>query len=179
MWVVTEVPELDRESLDALTAARIPAVRLSGFATQDEVESLGGLLVEEAIRTSSIAEVTRLGISQYQEGLCGSKERYFELARIGSAGERNLDLRVDDQFEKQFGKASTNQRFVSHQDRPEFLMSASVERWPRKELHQGAPGIQCQLATVPNKQGVGRGLWCIWRLCFVWQCGLVILRPVH
>ncbi|OMG88214.1 hypothetical protein BIZ53_00370 [Achromobacter xylosoxidans] len=60
------------------------------------------------------------------------QEWHFKVAGISLTGEGNLYVPVDDQFEKQFGKAPTYHRFVSHQYRPELWMSTSVERRSRK-----------------------------------------------
>ena len=111
------------------------------------------------------------------------QEWHFEVAGICLARESHLYVSVDNQFEKQLGKTPTDHRFVSYQDRPEFWMPTPVERWPCQQLHQGAPGIQCQLATVAQEQCVGRCLSSIWSLCFGWHCRFVadgpIFRPVH
>ena len=112
--------------------------------------------------------------------------RALGAARLDPVGWRVIEAmlrRLDNQFEKQLGKTPTDHRFVSYQDRPEFWMPTPVERWPCQQLHQGAPGIQCQLATVAQEQCVGRCLSSIWSLCFGWHCRFVadgpIFRPVH
>jgi hypothetical protein len=77
VWATTEIPAFGREALAALAAADVPAVRLARFASTHEVGALRDLLLAGAVRTSSIKEVTRLGISQYEQGLRGSKAAYF------------------------------------------------------------------------------------------------------
>lgn len=82
MWATTEIPLFNRETLAALASADVPAVRLARFGSADEVRTLRDLLLAEATRTSSVAEVTRLGISQYEQGLRGSKQEYFRQAQL-------------------------------------------------------------------------------------------------
>jgi hypothetical protein len=77
VWATTEIPAFDRAALAALAAADVPAVRLARFASTPEVRALRDLLLAEGVRTSSIKEVTRLGISQYEQGVRGSKAAYF------------------------------------------------------------------------------------------------------
>ena len=81
MWKSTKVAPASGETLRALIDNRVPAVSMSGFATPAEVEALARELTEHSLRTRSITQVTRLGISQYQQGLCGSKQEYFDTAR--------------------------------------------------------------------------------------------------
>ncbi len=88
MWTTTDVPPLTRDSVLQLIDNRVPAVRIDDFATPNEVAELGRELTEHSVRTRSISEVTRLGISQYQQGLRGSKSEYFDTAvRIAPAFE--------------------------------------------------------------------------------------------
>jgi hypothetical protein len=56
-------------------------VRISEFANSSEIARFKELLLDKSCRTSSIEQVTRLGISQYQQGLRSSKEEYFRLAK--------------------------------------------------------------------------------------------------
>jgi len=77
VWATTEIPAFDREALAALAAADVPAVRLARFASTAEVRALRDLLLAEAARTGSVKELTRLGISQYEQGVRGSKAAYF------------------------------------------------------------------------------------------------------
>jgi hypothetical protein len=81
VWAATEIPSFGRESLAALAAAEVPAVRLARFGSPTEVRTLCDLLLAEAVRTHSIEEVTRLGISQFEQGVRGSKEAYFRQAQ--------------------------------------------------------------------------------------------------
>jgi hypothetical protein len=80
VWRSPEIPAFGREALDALAAAEVPAVRFASFACPAETRALRELLLAEALRTRSIAEVTRLGISQYEQGVRGSKRDYFRQA---------------------------------------------------------------------------------------------------
>ena len=77
MWTTTEIPAFDLEAMAALAAAAVPAVRLARFASIAEAHSLRDMLLARAVRTHSVAEVTRLGISQYEQGVRGSKAAYF------------------------------------------------------------------------------------------------------
>jgi len=81
MWEDTQIHSLSHASLQALIESRIPAVRIDNFATHEEVQQLLAGLLEHACRTSSIKQVTRLGISQYEQGVRASKQAYFALAR--------------------------------------------------------------------------------------------------
>ncbi len=85
MWVTTKIPTICRSALLDLADNRIPAVRLEGFATPTQTHNFLSALLTRACRTSSIEQVTRLGISQYEQGLCASKDNYFALAQRFSA----------------------------------------------------------------------------------------------
>lgn len=82
MWKSTEIPEFDIYTLEDVMGGKRPAVRLSGFADAAEIDALAQGLIYNASRTGSIEQVTRLGISQYEQGLKGSKSEYFRLARL-------------------------------------------------------------------------------------------------
>lgn len=81
MWEDDKIHPLCHASMLALIDNRIPAVRIDGFASPEEVRQLQAGLLEHACRTSSIAQVTRLGISQYEQGVRSSKEDYFAQAK--------------------------------------------------------------------------------------------------
>jgi hypothetical protein len=81
MWEDTQIHSLSHASLRALIESRIPAVRIDNFATHEEMQRLLAGLLEHACRTSSIKQVARLGISQYEQGVRASKQAYFALAR--------------------------------------------------------------------------------------------------
>lgn len=117
MWEDNKIYELSRSSLLALIENRIPAVRIENFADSAEADSLISELLEHACRTSSIEQVTRLGISQYEQGLMVSKENYFLLAR---------------QLEKEFSQIFTNSfspvhRLISTLEECEFDSSVMSE----------------------------------------------------
>jgi hypothetical protein len=65
----------------ALAAADVPAVRLARFASIAEAHLLRDLLLARAVATQSIEGITRLGISQYEQGIRGSKVAYFRKAQ--------------------------------------------------------------------------------------------------
>lgn len=69
------------ENVRRLINGEIPAVRLKDFARREEVHALLSAYGEMLQRSNSIEEVTRIGISQYQEGVRGDKRSYFELAK--------------------------------------------------------------------------------------------------
>lgn len=81
MWKKDKIKGLSYSSLVALIENRIPAVRIEAFAVAHEIDPLVTGLFEHACRTSSIRQVTRLGISQYEQGVRVSKDNYFNLAR--------------------------------------------------------------------------------------------------
>ena len=81
MWESGNIDELSVWSLVALIENRIPAVRIKSFAEAHETDALVTGLLEHACRTCSISQVTRLGISQYEQGIRASKDNYFKLAR--------------------------------------------------------------------------------------------------
>jgi len=84
MWENDKIQQISRASLLALIENRIPAVRIDNFATDEEARQLLVGLLEHACRTNSIEQVTRLGISQYEQGVRVSKEGYFaEAKRLG------------------------------------------------------------------------------------------------
>jgi len=81
MWKSTEILPLAHASVMDLIEHRIPAVRISDFANASEITRFKTRLLSNSCRTKSIEQVTRLGISQYQQGLRRSKEEYFRLAQ--------------------------------------------------------------------------------------------------
>ena len=81
MWENNKIQPLSHSTLCALIDNRIPGVCISDFATAKEAENFTDELTESACRTNSIKQVTRLGISQYEQGLQASKENYFTLAK--------------------------------------------------------------------------------------------------
>lgn len=85
MWKTNKIQKVDFNSLASLIDGRIPAIRIETFADSQESDALANGLLEHARRTSSIEQVTRLGISQYQQGVQKSQEHYFNLARIMDA----------------------------------------------------------------------------------------------
>lgn len=103
MWEDGNIQRISHDSLRALIDNRIPAVRIDGFSTNEEGRRLLEALLEHACRTASIAEVTRLGISQYEEGLRVSKGAYFERAHA-----------LKDQFSLVFSRSfAPVQRFIA------------------------------------------------------------------
>ncbi len=81
VWESDNINEFSDSSLLALVENRIPAVSIKSFACAHETEALVAALQELACRTSSISQVTRLGISQYEQGIRASKANYFKLAK--------------------------------------------------------------------------------------------------
>jgi len=81
MWENDKINGLSRSSLVVLIENRILIVRIKVFADVHETDALVTGLLEHACRTSSIRQVTRLGISQYEQGVRVSKDNYFNLAR--------------------------------------------------------------------------------------------------
>jgi len=80
MWDSDEIKPLSRSTFLDLIHNRIPAIRLDGFAGKEEIDGLSNALHRHACRTNSIKEVTRLGISQYEQGIRVSKDNYFLMA---------------------------------------------------------------------------------------------------
>ena len=80
MWKTIDILPLNHENVLDLIANRIPGVRISHFATPHEIAQFKSLLLDNACRTKSIEQVTRLGISQYQQGIRASKAEYFSLS---------------------------------------------------------------------------------------------------
>lgn len=81
MWKSTEIYPLAHATVVELIENKIAGVRISQFATASEVAGFKELLLEKSCRTRSIEQVTRLGISQYQQGIRDSKKEYFRLAK--------------------------------------------------------------------------------------------------
>jgi len=80
VWQSDAIEPLTQESLARLIDNRIPAVKVAQFAQQEEMQSLRAALLANADKTHSIPQVARLGISQYEQGLQGSKAGYFATA---------------------------------------------------------------------------------------------------
>ena len=79
MWKTIEECKLDENNLKLLIDNQIPAIRIKSFATELEAEDLANQLLTHAKKTSSVKTVTRLGISQYEQGLVEGKANYFSL----------------------------------------------------------------------------------------------------
>ena len=63
-------------------------MRINGFAADTEIEALSSALLETRQRYNSVPQVTRLGVSQYQHGIQGSKTGYFRLAQAANETQR-------------------------------------------------------------------------------------------
>lgn len=79
-WVTDQVVPFNTEGMRQLIANEVPALRIPAFATPGETTAFGEAIVARSRRTSSVPQVTRLGISQYQQGIMGSKAEYFAAA---------------------------------------------------------------------------------------------------
>ncbi len=77
MWQDGKVLNFSHATIRRLIDARISAVRLCNFATQTEMVDLKGGLLKCARRTRTIREITRLGISQYEQSLRGAETLHF------------------------------------------------------------------------------------------------------
>ena len=84
MWIDNQIRDLTAKNLDLLITSKIPALEIPVFATAHECEQLKQALLSESCRGSSVPEVTRLGISQYQHGVRESKAYYLALAERAS-----------------------------------------------------------------------------------------------
>ena len=80
MWSTTQIATLDLDGFRALADGRVPALRIPEFATPGECADLSRLLLENSVRTNTIPAVTRLGISQYEQGIRDSKDAYLTQA---------------------------------------------------------------------------------------------------
>jgi hypothetical protein len=80
VWQEERIADFEAQSIAALIANRIPAVRLANFAAPSEINSLSMALRQGMTTYNSVPQVTRLGISQYQHGVKASKAQYFRLA---------------------------------------------------------------------------------------------------
>lgn len=80
MWTTTRIPNLDVDGFHALAEGRIPALRVPGFASAEECADLGRALRRRSLRTFTVPEVVRLGISQYEQGVRGTKDDYLSQA---------------------------------------------------------------------------------------------------
>lgn len=110
MWKSTDIYPLDHTTVVELIENKIAGVRISQFASASEVARFKTLLLNNSCRTKSIEQVTRLGISQYQQGIRSSKEEYFRLAQ---------EVRKD--FEGIFAQSfSPLQRIIGHLQRAGF-----------------------------------------------------------
>ncbi len=81
MWEEDEIHSLNNCTLNKLLQNKIPAIRIQGFASPSEINAFKDALLIYARKTSSVKQVTRLGISQYQQGVLESKDHYFNLAK--------------------------------------------------------------------------------------------------
>ena len=79
-WRISHPLPLGESSVRELLRADIPAIRVDSFASEDEMEALKQAYIDFPAHSQTISQVLRLGISQYQEGVMGSKEAYFARA---------------------------------------------------------------------------------------------------
>lgn len=77
MWKSFEAQSLSRQNLYRLLNNQIPLIRVPHFGTEAEVTEMASRFLQFADRTNSIKSVTRLGISQYEQGTVGGKDNYF------------------------------------------------------------------------------------------------------
>lgn len=90
MWKSIEIPQLSRKSLSLLVDNRLAAVRIRDFASTSELDLLKRGLIENNRLSSSIRQVTRFGISQYEEGLKHNKQNYFSLTQRAAQEQKNI-----------------------------------------------------------------------------------------
>jgi len=88
MWTTSQPVPASKESLQDLIANRIPAVEVGEISSEEEISALKTALLRNAMRTQSISQVSRLGISQYEQGVKVSKENYFALAAQARAEQK-------------------------------------------------------------------------------------------
>ena len=79
-WQTWEPVPLSAQAVHSLIAGQLPAVEIPGFADDQETAELSAALYDMQARSQSIRQVLRVGISQYQEGVKGSKQEYFRRA---------------------------------------------------------------------------------------------------
>lgn len=80
MWKSFDAYPLTQENLYGLIDNTIPLIRIPEFGTIEEAEVLAERFLRFASRSNSVETVTRLGISQYEQGTVGGKDNYFSLA---------------------------------------------------------------------------------------------------
>lgn len=80
MWRNSQVSSFSYQSVVELIGNKIPAVRIENFATETEVTDFQNALLQVSLHSKSVKQVTRLGISQYEQGIRSSKLAYFDLA---------------------------------------------------------------------------------------------------
>ncbi len=79
MWQDFDAHSLNRENVFKLLNNSIPFIRIPDFGTAAEASEMADRFLAFAVRSNSIKSVTRLGISQYEQGTVGSKDNYFGL----------------------------------------------------------------------------------------------------
>lgn len=79
MWQSFDAYPLTKENLHSLINNTIPLIRIPEFGTIEEAEELAERFLLFASRSNSVKTVTRLGISQYEQGTVGGKDNYFRL----------------------------------------------------------------------------------------------------
>lgn len=79
-WNSSEVADISAHNITLLLAGEVPAVRIHNFCDPQEVARFRHCLHKISARSQTLDDVRRIGISQYQEGICGSKASYFEAA---------------------------------------------------------------------------------------------------
>ena len=81
MWKNNEIVNLDANTLMSLVNNQVAGVKIADFASSEEIEGFTRALTGQSCRTQSVKQVTRLGISQYEQGVCNSKQAYFDRAK--------------------------------------------------------------------------------------------------
>ncbi|MEM6500961.1 MAG: 2OG-Fe(II) oxygenase [Cyanobacteria bacterium P01_C01_bin.89] len=77
MWKSFNAYPLTEENLYGLIKNTIPLIRVPKFGTDQEAEELAERFLQFAARSNSVKTVTRMGISQYEQGTVGGKDNYF------------------------------------------------------------------------------------------------------
>ncbi len=120
MWECETIRPFDSESLQLLLDNRIPAIRMADFATSAELQRLKRALIENDRRSSSVKQVTRFGISQYEEGVKRGRETYFRLAAAAIEEQRQVFAHSFDPVRRFIDQLRTAVPDVGIMREPEF-----------------------------------------------------------
>ena len=147
-WESNSVADFSSQALNLLLAGRVPAVRVTDFCGQAELERLVASLHAITARSQTLGNMVRMGISQYQEGVCGDKAEYFAMAERLQSQQQALYANSFDPVERLCGRLNAvgfNARVLEEPGFGRYYAGVCKKRWGPSSVHvdfsaQDSPG---------------------------------------